>query len=44
MAPTLTDLSHEADMRLGSFGEFPRIGGVEVGNPLHCVSEYKISV
>lgn len=45
MVPTVTDLSHEVDMkRLGSFGEFPRIVGAEVGNPLYCMSEYKILI
>lgn len=27
--------------RLGIFGEFPRIVGVEVGNPLYCIFNYK---
>lgn len=36
VVPKFIALIHEADMKwLGSFGEFPRIVGVEVGNPLY---------
>lgn len=45
MVPTFIDFIHEEQLKwLSNFGEFPRIAGVEVGNPLYCTLNYKILI
>lgn len=45
MVPMFIDFTHKEQLKWpSSFREFPRIAGLEVGNPLYCALNYKILI